>query len=61
MKNVIIFLISIISFSGIAQSKYEDGMQKALDLWGADKPWEAVKQALIQGSPNGATHRHSAS
>ena len=42
MKNVIIFLISIISYSGIAQSKYEDGMQKALDLWGADKPWKAV-------------------
>ena len=42
MKNLIIVLISIISFSGIAQNKYEEGMQKALDLWSANKPWEAV-------------------
>jgi hypothetical protein len=30
------------SFTGISQSKYEDGMRKAFELWGADKPWEAA-------------------
>jgi len=25
------------------------------DVAGCDKPWEAVKQALIQGCPNGET------
>jgi len=31
------------------------------DVAGCDKPRGAVKQALILGSPNGATRHHSAS
>lgn len=42
MKAVIIILMSLISFSGISQTPYEKGMQKALDLWEAKKPIEAV-------------------
>ncbi len=42
MKNLIIILIALNTFSGISQSNYDKGMQKALDLWNADKPWEAI-------------------
>ncbi len=42
MKTVIVILISLISFSGISQTPYQKGMQKALDLWSAKKPIEAV-------------------
>ncbi len=42
MKNIIIIIISLITFSGISQTPYEKGMQKALDLWEAKKPMEAV-------------------
>ena len=42
MKTIIILLISLISFSGISQTPYQKGMQKALDLWEAKKPMEAV-------------------
>jgi tetratricopeptide (TPR) repeat protein len=42
MKNTIIILIALVSFTGISQSQYEQGMQKALGLWNAEKPWEAV-------------------
>ncbi len=42
MKKVLIITIAIISFSGISQTQYQKGMQKALDLWGENKPNEAV-------------------
>jgi len=42
MKTVIVILISLISFSGMSQTPYQKGMQKALDLWEANKPLEAV-------------------
>jgi len=42
MKTIIVLLISLISFSGISQTPYQKGMQKALDLWETDKPTEAV-------------------
>ncbi len=42
MKTIIVILISLISFSGISQTPYQKGMQKALDLWSAEKPMEAV-------------------
>jgi hypothetical protein len=42
MKTIIIILISLVSFSGISQTPYQKGMQKALDLWKAEKPTEAV-------------------
>lgn len=42
MKTIIAILISLISFSGISQTPYQKGMQKALDLWKAEKSTEAV-------------------
>ena len=35
-------MVVLISFTGVSQPKYEQEMQKAFDLWNADKPWEAV-------------------
>lgn len=35
-------MVVLISFTGVSQPRYEQEMQKALDLWNADKPWEAV-------------------
>jgi tetratricopeptide (TPR) repeat protein len=42
MKNIIIILIALVSFTVFSQSKYETEMEKALGLWGAEKSWEAV-------------------
>lgn len=42
MKNLIIICIALVSFTGFSQSKYETGMEKALGLWGENKPWDAV-------------------
>lgn len=42
MKKIILVLISLISLSSMAQSKYQQGMKKAFELWSADKPWEAA-------------------
>ncbi|PKA83861.1 hypothetical protein ATE92_2029 [Ulvibacter sp. MAR_2010_11] len=32
----------VISITGFSQTKYEEGMQKAFELWSNDKPWEAA-------------------
>ncbi len=42
MKYIIVLVITLISFSGISQTHYQTGMQEALDLWGENKPLEAV-------------------
>ncbi len=42
MKKLLIIAIALLSFSGIAQTKYQKGMEKAFDLWKTDKPWEAA-------------------
>ena len=42
MKYLIFLLIACTSPTSIGQNHYEEGMQKALDLWGEDKPWEAI-------------------
>lgn len=43
MKNIItLTLITLLSLSATAQSKYAQGMQKALELWEAKQPWEAA-------------------
>ena len=54
MKKVIIIIIVLISFNGIAQTQYQKGMQKALDLWGENKPWEAVNlfERIATAEPN---------
>lgn len=42
MKNLLFITIALISFSGISQTPYQKGMQKALDLWGENKANEAA-------------------
>jgi hypothetical protein len=42
MKKILIIAIALISFSGISQSKYKEGMNKAFDLWKSEKHWEAA-------------------
>ncbi|MBT8261202.1 MAG: hypothetical protein KJO05_00160 [Bacteroidia bacterium] len=42
MKKLILILIAIVSVNTFAQSKYQQGMEKAFELWKADKPWEAA-------------------
>ncbi|MAO07417.1 MAG: hypothetical protein CL596_01750 [Alteromonas sp.] len=42
MKNLLIIITALLSFSAIAQTQYEKGMEKAFDLWQNEKPWEAA-------------------
>ena len=42
MKQLVLICIALLSFSGISQTQYQKGMQKALDLWRENKPMEAV-------------------
>ena len=42
MKYITLITILLISYSGMSQTPYQKGMQKALDLWEVNKPWEAV-------------------
>lgn len=41
MKTLIYLCIALITFTGSAQSQYEQGMKKAFELWGENKPVEA--------------------
>jgi hypothetical protein len=41
MEKVLVILALTISFLGISQSNYEQGMQKAFQLWGEGNPTEA--------------------
>ncbi len=54
MKNIITILLVIVSFSGFSQTPYQKGMQKALDLWKAEKPVEAVNlfERIATAEPN---------
>jgi len=53
MKKLLILTILLTSAIGFSQSKYETGMQKAFDLWQADKPWEAANlfERIAQAEP----------
>lgn len=42
MKKILIITIALISFSGISQSKYKEGMTKAFELWQDQNHWEAA-------------------
>lgn len=42
MKKLLFFSILITSLSGFAQAKYEQGMERAFELWKNDQPWEAA-------------------
>tara|TARA_R110000787_G_scaffold86285_2_gene183971 strand:+ start:12199 stop:12822 length:624 start_codon:yes stop_codon:yes gene_type:complete len=54
MKNIITLLIVLISFAGYSQTPYQKGMQKALDLWKAEKPTDAVNlfERIATAEPN---------
>jgi len=54
MKKLLIITIVLISFSGISQTQYQKGMQKALDLWGENKPNEAINlfERIATAEPN---------
>ena len=42
MKSILIIAIGLLSFHAIGQTKYQKGMEKAFELWKADKSWEAA-------------------
>ncbi|OAB78868.1 tetratricopeptide repeat protein [Cochleicola gelatinilyticus] len=42
MRTLFILATFLFSVSGISQTKYEQGMQKAFDLWKNEKPMEAA-------------------
>ncbi len=54
MKHIITLTILVLSFSALGQTPYQKGMQKALDLWGENKPWEAVNmfERIANAEPN---------
>ena len=42
MRTIIILTIGLLSLAASAQTKYQQGMKKAFELWQQDKPWEAA-------------------
>lgn len=42
MKYISIIIIALIGFTAQSQTKYQKGMEKAFELWQANKPWEAA-------------------
>ena len=43
MKTILYTLLFLLSFGAVAQSKYETGMQKALELWRDNQPEKAAQ------------------
>mgnify|MGYP005823879627 CR=1 FL=1 len=54
MKRIIFLFAIIVSVASFGQSKYEVGMQKALDLWTAQSHWEAANlfERIAQAEPD---------
>lgn len=54
MKNLLLLAIALISFTGISQTKYEQGMTKAFELWKAEQHWEAANlfERIAQAEPD---------
>ena len=55
MKNILtITIIALLTLTASAQTKYETGMRKAFELWGANEPWEAanVFERISQAEPD---------
>ncbi|AVI49659.1 hypothetical protein C5O00_00165 [Pukyongia salina] len=42
MKKILFILFTMVTVSSFAQSKYQQGMEKAFELWKSDKSWEAA-------------------
>ena len=53
MKKLLLATVLLISGIGFSQTKYETGMQKAFELWQAEKPWEAANlfERITQAEP----------
>jgi hypothetical protein len=53
MKKLLLFSTLFIAFSGFAQAKYEQGMERAFDLWKNNQPWEASNlfERIAQAEP----------
>ncbi|PVW15709.1 hypothetical protein [Marixanthomonas spongiae] len=54
MKKLLMISVLFISALGFSQTKYETGMQKAFELWQANKPWEAANlfERIAQAEPD---------
>ncbi|MEZ4817906.1 MAG: hypothetical protein R2776_08060 [Flavobacteriaceae bacterium] len=54
MKQVLTIAITFVTLAGFAQSKYEQGMTKAFDLWKNNQPWEAANlfERIAQAEPD---------
>lgn len=53
MKKLILVCLVLISTGAFAQSKYQQGMEKAFELWKADSSWEAANlfERIAQAEP----------
>ena len=54
MKQVLTIAITFVTLTGFAQTKYEQGMIKAFDLWKNNQPWEAANlfERIAQAEPD---------
>ena len=54
MKKVLTIAITFVTLTGFAQTKYEQGMIKAFDLWKNNQPWEAANlfERIAQAEPD---------
>jgi len=54
MKKLLFIAIAFVAFTGFSQSKYEQGMEKAFDLWKNNQPWEAANlfERIAQAEPD---------
>ena len=54
MKPLLTIAIAFVTFTGFAQSKYEQGMTKAFELWKNNQPWEAANlfERIAQAEPD---------
>jgi len=54
MKKILLIAITFMSIAGFSQDQYEKGMQKAFELWSAEKPWEAANifERIAQAEPD---------
>ncbi|MEZ4779115.1 MAG: hypothetical protein R2786_06995 [Flavobacteriaceae bacterium] len=54
MKTLLTITFALIAFTGFSQTKYEQGMSKAFDLWKNNQPWEAANlfERIAQAEPD---------
>lgn len=54
MKQLLTIALACIAFTSFSQNKYEQGMNKAFDLWKNNQPWEAANlfERIAQAEPD---------